>query len=917
MSFGSAGYTPTFSGDLSTSAIGAGRRAADKLRKALRRKRILTKLEERKKARTPQQKQQVEKKDVEEQKEDAQVVKEVEQEVVKEEKKEQKEAVSATQKLLPSAARSSTSSASNGVIPVTVRDVSGKQQTALLPSAKSPALRKGGGIAPMLPPATPLLSPANDSIQKTTAIVQRNNDAIISAIQGEVVDVKSAIIDVSYETVETNKMMETLVDQEKDQTDLFKKQADILNDSVRFKKRQLLRQLIFNKQQKGKERKDVTGAAALAAGGAGAGALGGGGGGFNIPGLGPLAPLAAAAGLLKRIFDGVRRGFRSRPSGSSIGSRLSGAARRGRNFLGRQFNRGRNFLGRQFNGGTNALSRFGNLIQRRMYGLNQYTQPIGPMPLDSGPRGVGNWAKAGAGEVGDVYGNVPRAQSSVQAGTPRKPPQKPPLLQKLKAKSGGIMDKIFDLVPGLKGAREKLKGLTLKKAVTFLNNNVVGTINGIKKGGNAVAKFALKAAGPIVNPFVKGLGFLTKMVAAPAKFLKGALAPVLKVGKGLARVLGPILDIGFFALDTKSRLDSGYSPARAILPLIPRTLLTMGGAALGGTVGAAGGPLAAVGAMGGGFLGSLLGDQVVKFIDGSWNDSWDQGIFKSFNEGAYGLLADKLGYMPPRSEQEALDRDIEAEALKVGNDPREYQGYSGAYDSASMQAERPDRATGGFATRLGDAASKFIYSKFGMRNGKMHKGLDISGGPYVNGAPLTSLLGGRVAMAEDLGRSGWGKYVVLNHANGTSSLYGHLSKYFVKNGDMVEPGQVIGNIGSTGRSEGPHLHFELGSRWNGGMLEGHVDPKGHIDQYVSVAGGVGSDAISFNAPEGTASQNAASILNSPTSSAASGMQIAVQLPPNIYPMQDGNVDNPGGPTLERVNNELLYLQNVEQRVLVG
>lgn len=956
MAAGSAGYTPTFSGDLTLSALKKARDVWSSLAKRLKKKRRAKKISRLKKLKSqplakvsPKNPAQVAKekeeiKDIVKEEVEQEKVDKVEvQEVKKEEETKALEAgperkllgeskpskpgsivpassIFSRKPVLPSAGQT-------GVVPVDVVDVTPQQRSLSEGQRSLPTGKKGGAIVPINRPAPLALPPAGESsasqVQRTTSLIRSNNDALINAIQGEIQQVEVAVIDVAAETVETRRMLGGILDEEKKQTPRFEKYAALLGESLKFKKKTAEKQKIYLKQKESDKIKDATGAAAIVKGGSG-----GSGGGFNIPGLPlSLAPLAAL-GALAKAFRNIGKGLRNLVGrGSAAGRNLAPRTRsflgRTRDYLGRQFNRGRNFLSRQFGNGTRAFSRFNNLIQRRMYGLNQYTRPIGPMPLDSGPRGVGNWAKAGAGEVGDVFGNVPRAESSVQAGTPRrptpKPPAKPPILTKLKSKAGGIVDKIFDLIPGLRGLQNKLKGLTLKKAVKFLNEKVVGTINGIKKGGNAAAKLALRVGGPIINPFVKGLGFLNKMVAAPAKFLKNALSPVLKVGKGLARVLGPILDIGFFALDTKSRLDSGFSPARAILPLIPRTLLTMGGAALGGTIGAAGGPLAAVGAMGGGFLGSLLGDQVVKFIDGSWNKSWDSGIFKDFNEGAYGLLADKLGYNPPRSEQEALDRDIEAEAAAKGHDPREYQGYSGAYDSASMQADRPDRSTGGFATRLGDAASKFIYSKFGMRKGKMHKGLDISGGPYVNGAPLSSLLGGRVAMAEDLGRSGWGKYVVLNHANGTSSLYGHLSKYFVQTGDTVEPGEIIGNIGSTGSSSGPHLHFELGSRWNGGTLDGHVDPKGYIDQYVSVAGSVGSmgDAVSFNVPEGTASQNASALINGSEAAGIGGpMMVAVQLPPVDNPVIADQQESGSAPGLKPVRHPYWYAQNAEALALV-
>jgi len=62
--------------------------------------------------------------------------------------------------------------------------------------------------------------------------------------------------------------------------------------------------------------------------------------------------------------------------------------------------------------------------------------------------------------------------------------------------------------------------------------------------------------------------------------------------------------------------------------------------------------------------------------------------------------------------------------------------------------------------------------------------------------------------------------VIIQHPNGTKTLYGHMSKIYTKNGAQVAQGEVIGTVGSTGRSTGPHLHFEVfnaknpGSDWS-------------------------------------------------------------------------------------------------------
>jgi murein DD-endopeptidase MepM/ murein hydrolase activator NlpD len=93
---------------------------------------------------------------------------------------------------------------------------------------------------------------------------------------------------------------------------------------------------------------------------------------------------------------------------------------------------------------------------------------------------------------------------------------------------------------------------------------------------------------------------------------------------------------------------------------------------------------------------------------------------------------------------------------------------------------------------------------FGGENVETHKGLDISG-PL--GSPVKAMAKGEVEFAGV--RGGFGNCIILKHANGYETLYGHLSKMLVKPGDQINIGQEIGKIGSTGRSTGPHLHYEV------------------------------------------------------------------------------------------------------------
>lgn len=86
-----------------------------------------------------------------------------------------------------------------------------------------------------------------------------------------------------------------------------------------------------------------------------------------------------------------------------------------------------------------------------------------------------------------------------------------------------------------------------------------------------------------------------------------------------------------------------------------------------------------------------------------------------------------------------------------------------------------------------------------------HSGTDIGGAP--TGTQIYAAKGGVVLTSAH--HSSYGNYVVISHGDGLSTLYAHMSKRAVKVGDVVSQGQVIGYVGSTGRSTGPHLHFEV------------------------------------------------------------------------------------------------------------
>ncbi len=110
-----------------------------------------------------------------------------------------------------------------------------------------------------------------------------------------------------------------------------------------------------------------------------------------------------------------------------------------------------------------------------------------------------------------------------------------------------------------------------------------------------------------------------------------------------------------------------------------------------------------------------------------------------------------------------------------------------------------------------NADLKRMASGFGWRTDpftkarKMHKGMDFTA---PRGTPIYASGNGKVTRA-DSNSSGYGKHVRIDHGHGYLSLYAHMSKYNVTKGQKVKRGDLIGFVGSTGRSEAPHLHYEI------------------------------------------------------------------------------------------------------------
>lgn len=124
--------------------------------------------------------------------------------------------------------------------------------------------------------------------------------------------------------------------------------------------------------------------------------------------------------------------------------------------------------------------------------------------------------------------------------------------------------------------------------------------------------------------------------------------------------------------------------------------------------------------------------------------------------------------------------------------------------AVALLAELDWAETGHVLPVEGRISSLFGWRNISVNGNRFHAGVDLAA---ATGTPVRAFRSGRVERA-----GWWGTYgyaVVLDHGDGTESRYAHLSRYAVEAGDIVRQGDFLGEVGSTGASTGPHLHFEL------------------------------------------------------------------------------------------------------------
>jgi murein DD-endopeptidase MepM/ murein hydrolase activator NlpD len=161
-----------------------------------------------------------------------------------------------------------------------------------------------------------------------------------------------------------------------------------------------------------------------------------------------------------------------------------------------------------------------------------------------------------------------------------------------------------------------------------------------------------------------------------------------------------------------------------------------------------------------------------------------------------------IDYSRPRSSELAFNSGGPAEGDELeGGEDDQLEDHLRALQLNSDQAYLPT-----MWSHLGKINNEFGFRRnpFGGRTYEFHAGIDIDG---ERGDAVVAPANGTVIKASVTG--GYGNMVEIDHGNGLTTRYGHLSKIASEVGDTVTRGQLIAYVGSTGRSTGPHLHYEL------------------------------------------------------------------------------------------------------------
>jgi murein DD-endopeptidase MepM/ murein hydrolase activator NlpD len=172
----------------------------------------------------------------------------------------------------------------------------------------------------------------------------------------------------------------------------------------------------------------------------------------------------------------------------------------------------------------------------------------------------------------------------------------------------------------------------------------------------------------------------------------------------------------------------------------------------------------------------------------------------------------------------------------TGSLPRLSQ-QPGQVSPPSTPQAPPSQVSGGIIPSQGRITSTY-GSQEGFRK-KPHTGIDYG---YDVGTPISIVKSGVVVEASMGYNGGYGNFVLVKHSNGTYSMFNHLDQIYVKKGQKINASTgnapVIGTIGNSGFSTGPHLDFKVATKWDGFNPSGFVDPRSYQDSVFRIGGDV-------------------------------------------------------------------------------
>jgi murein DD-endopeptidase MepM/ murein hydrolase activator NlpD len=394
---------------------------------------------------------------------------------------------------------------------------------------------------------------------------------------------------------------------------------------------------------------------------------------------------------------------------------------------------------------------------------------------------------------------------------------------------------------------EKLELPSQKKIKELSNLNIVNSFGSV---GNLLSNLFSGALdiGNFISGFFPGKG--EKIGKGPAQTKPQPKAQMRggKLRLGGLRALG-ITNAIFSGLDFATGLAEGESVGKAGSGALGSLVGGFGGALAGsllaGAVGQAlipvpglGFVLGALGGAAGSFLGGYGADRAYEAVTGDTEQKQKEKLNQQ--EAKQKALARRV----EGGDGEAFGEVLTRFSQSVDKFENFIMSGIGAMMGASYSDDEiiqeygdyPDRDTGGFeGGELPDLEAEGGI----LPSGKMNSGYrtsrrpDHMGTDYAmpEGTPISVIQPGKITRAGWF--DGYGYGVQVNHPGGVNSFYGHLSSINVKVGQNIDPGTVIGKVGSTGRSTGPHLHFEVDADG-----KSKVDPTNYADKIFRFGGNV-------------------------------------------------------------------------------